>query len=452
MTERSEGVLVIGGDAATAAAARDAAREAGMEMRAAASLTDGLRALGERRWRATLLSVETAGDDTELIRRIAAEANAGALVLVAAAPSLRLAMEAPRLGAAELLAAPVRADDVARILAAAATVAAAVPLPEPGEDDDELVGSSPELLEVFKTVGRIGPSPATVLVTGESGTGKELVARAIHAVSPRAARPFVAVNCAAIPEDLLESELFGHERGAFTGAVARKIGRFERAHGGTLFLDEIGDMSLVLQAKILRALQEREIERVGGEERIPLDVRVVAATHRDLSALIASADFREDLFYRLAVVRLHLPPLRERRGDVRALALHYAARFAHAYARPLRAVGEDALARLEAHAWPGNVRELRNVVERAVLLATGDVLLPEHLELDARAGAEPPIAAGETLPGWTPELSMAQVEALHIARVLERVGGHFGRASEVLQMHRNTVSRKAMEYGIVPRE
>ena len=452
MTEWGDGFLLVCGDVAMVAVVCVAARDVGGDARFAASLTDGLRALAERPWRATLLSVETAGDDAELIRRIAREASAGALVLVAAAPSLRLAMEAPGLGAAELLAAPVRAEDVARVLGAVERSGAAVPLPELDGEDDELVGASPELLEVFKSVGRIGPSPATVLVTGESGTGKELVARAVHAVSPRAAGPFVAVNCAAIPEDLLESELFGHERGAFTGAVARKVGRFERAHGGTLFLDEIGDMSLVLQAKILRALQEREIERVGGEERIALDVRVVAATHRDLAALIASGDFREDLFYRLAVVRLHLPPLRERRGDVRALALHYAARFARAYGRPLRAVADDALARLEAHPWPGNVRELRNVIERAVLLATGDVLLAEHLELDARAGAEPPASAGPSLPGWTPEMTMAQVEALHIRQVLDRVGGHFGKASEILQMHRNTVSRKAMEYGIIPRE
>jgi transcriptional regulator with GAF, ATPase, and Fis domain len=257
----------------------------------------------------------------------------------------------------------------------------------------------------------------------------------------------VAVNCAAIPEDLLESELFGHERGAFTGAVARKVGRFERAGGGTLFLDEIGDMSLVLQAKILRALQEREIERLGGEERIPLDVRVVAATHRDLSALIAAGDFREDLFYRLAVVRLHLPPLRERAGDVRALALHYAARFARAYGRPLRAVSAAALDALARHGWPGNVRELRNVVERAVLLAQGPTLLPAHVQTDARPAA--PRAEGvSALPGYAPTLSMAQVEALHIARVLAAVDGHFGRAAEVLGMHRNTVSRKAAEYGI----
>jgi DNA-binding NtrC family response regulator len=450
MAERDRGVLVIGGDADTEAAVRAAARDARLEARIAATLGDGLRALAERPWRATLLAVEAAGEDLALIRRIAAEPNAGALVLVAAAPSLRLAMEAPAAGAADLLSAPVRREDVARVLAAGAAVVGGVPLPAvDAAADDELVGSSPELLEVFKTVGRIGPSPATVLVTGESGTGKELVARAVHRVSPRAAGPFVAVNCAAIPEDLLESELFGHERGAFTGAVARKVGRFERAHGGTLFLDEIGDMSLVLQAKILRALQEREIERVGGEERIALDVRLVAATHRDLAALIAVGEFREDLFYRLAVVRLHLPPLRERRGDVRALALHYAARFVHAYARPLRAVSDEALERLEAHPWPGNVRELRNAIERAVLLATGDVLLPAHLALDAPHGSEAPPAAGSSLPGYSPELSMGQVEALHLRQVLERVGGHFGRAAEQLDMHRNTVSRKAMEYGIV---
>jgi DNA-binding NtrC family response regulator len=450
MAAERPGVLLIGVPPEGTAAAREAAREARLEVRAAATLTEGLHALAERRWRATLLSVEAAGEDDELIRRLAEEPATGALVLVAAAPSLRLAMDAPRLGAAELLTLPLKREELWPLLAAALPPGRAVPLPE-AADGDELVGTSPALMEVFKAVGRVGPTPATVLVTGESGTGKELVARALHRVSPRAAGPFVAVNCAAIPEDLLESELFGHERGAFTGAVARKAGRFERASGGTLFLDEIGDMSLVLQAKILRALQEREIERLGGEERISLDVRVVAATHRDLAALIAQGDFREDLFYRLAVVRLHLPPLRERPGDLRPLALHYAARFARAYGRALRAVSEGALERLEAHAWPGNVRELRNVVERAVLLAPGDVLLPEHLEIDRRAPAapEPAPGAGETLPGYARTLSMAELEALHIRQVLEMVDGHFGRAAEILRMHRNTVSRKALEYGIV---
>ena len=449
MAREKSAVLLVGGGAEVEAALREAAAREGMELTAAPSLTEGLRALGGRRWTATFLALELLGGDEALLPRIAAEEKAGALVLVAAEPSLRLAMEAPGLGVAELLTPPLSVEEVASVLRTAAARDGGVPLPEVdgGAEGDELVGTSPALLEVFKTVGRVAASPATVLVTGESGTGKELVARALHRMSPRARSPFVAVNCAAIPEDLLESELFGHERGAFTGAVARKVGRFERANGGTLFLDEIGDMSLVLQAKILRALQEREIERLGGEERIALDVRVVAATHRDLPALIEAGEFREDLFYRLAVVRLHLPPLRERPGDLRLLALHYAARLARFYGRPLRAVSPEALEKLAAHPWPGNVRELRNVVERAVLMAAGTVLLPEHVELDRRGPV--PAPAGPTLAGYAPTLSMAELEALHIARVLEHVGGHFGRAAEILGMHRNTVSRKALEYGIV---
>ena len=442
-------VLLIGAEGEMEEAVRAAVRAAGAELRAERSLASGLGALSSAAWRATLLDAGAVEDDPELVRRIAAQPNAGMLVLVARAPSLRLALEAPRLGAAELLSLPIDAERVAALLREAPAAGARVPLPPVDGGDGELVGSSPALLAVFQTVGRVAGSDATVLVTGESGTGKELVARALHGASARAAGPFVAVNCAAIPEDLLESELFGHERGAFTGAVARKVGRFERANGGTLFLDEIGDMSLVLQAKILRALQEREIERLGGEERIRLDVRVVAATHRDLPALIASGDFREDLFYRLAVVRLHLPPLRERPGDVRALALYYAARFAREHARPVQAVSEDALRRLEAHRWPGNVRELRNLMERAVLLATGPVLLPKHVTVDSH---EPPPPAGPvaTLPGYSVDMTMAQVEALHIAQVLERVDNHFVKAAEILDMHRNTVSRKALEYGIIP--
>jgi two-component system response regulator AtoC len=445
-------VLLIGGGREAARAVRSAAEQAGLGVQAAQTLSDGLRLMSERPWRATVLDLALVDAGTALLERIAAQANVGALVLLSANPSPRLAMEATRLGAAELLASPPQVDDLLRVLRVPAPAGDGVPLPTVDEEaDDELVGSSPALLEAFKAVGRVAPTPATVLVTGESGTGKELVARAIHRLSGRAGGPFVAVNCAAIPEDLLESELFGHERGAFTGAIARKAGRFERAHGGTLFLDEIGDMSLVLQAKILRALQEREVERVGGEERISVDVRVVAATHRDLAERIRTGDFREDLYYRLAVVRIHLPPLRERPGDVRALALHYAARFARAYSRPLAAVSPAALERLQAHAWPGNVRELRNVLERAALMAPGETLLPEHLELDA--GSAPPSPSAPpidgVLEGYSPGMTMAQVEALHIARVLERVGGHFGRAAEILDMHRNTVSRKAAEYGIV---
>jgi two-component system, NtrC family, response regulator AtoC len=443
-------VLLIGDDAEVIDGVRAACERAGAALRAAATLGDGLRALSASPHGATVLLASAVDGDGTIIRRIAAAPNAGTLVLVARAPALRLAIDAPRMGAAELLTVPLDVSRLAALLSPAPPAGAIVPLvPLPTGPDDELVGSSPALVDAFKTVGRVAASDATVLVTGESGTGKELVARALHSASGRTGGPFVAVNCAAIPEDLLESELFGHERGAFTGAIARKVGRFERANGGTLFLDEIGDMSLVLQAKILRALQEREIERLGGEERIRLDVRVVAATHRALPSLIASGDFREDLFYRLAVVRLHLPALRERPGDVRALALHYAARFAAEHGRALRGIADEAMRSLEAHPWPGNVRELRNVLERAVLLATGDVLLVDHLQLAASAA---PVqgAAGGSLPGYSAGMTMAQVEALHIGTVLRQVNGHFGRAAEILDMHRNTVSRKAMEYGVLP--
>ena len=444
---RKAGVLVIGGGAALRGVVESVAASLGLRVEAADCLSDGLRRIGSGRHGAVFLSLTIEGADMDLAQRLAGQEGVGSVVVVSEEASPRLAMEAARSGI-EVLGSPVDAEGVLGILRSAAAGSGEVPLGEDGvEADDGLVGSSPGLVEVFRTIGRVGPSAATVLVTGESGTGKELVARAIHSISPRAGAPFVAVNCAAIPEDLLESELFGHERGAFTGAVARKVGRFERAHRGTLFLDEIGDMSLVLQAKILRALQEREIERVGGEERIPIDVRVVAATHRDLAGLIEAGEFREDLYYRLAVVRLHLPPLRERGSDARTLALHYARKFAREHGRPLTAVSEAALEKLESHPWPGNVRELRNVVERAVLMGTGNTLGAEQIEVETRQpGAAAPVSGG--LPGYSPGMSMAEVEALHIAQVLERVGGHYGRAAEVLGMHRNTVSRKAQDYGL----
>jgi DNA-binding NtrC family response regulator len=432
----------------------EALEATGAELERAETVSAGLARVGAGGWAMTVLVSEDGADDLPLVARLTAEPAAGRVVVAAARATPRFALEVVRAGAAELLTRPYDATPLAPLLRSATApggaAGRAVPLLE---SDDELVGGSPGLLEVFKSIGRVGPTAATVLVTGESGTGKELVAETLHRVSPRAGGPFVAVNCAAIPEDLLESELFGHERGAFTGAVARKVGRFERAQRGTLFLDEIGDMSLVLQAKILRALQERTVERLGGEEGIPVDVRVVAATHRDLPERIAAGEFREDLYYRLSVVRLHLPPLRERGEDVAALATHFAARFAREHARPVREMAPVTLAALAAHRWPGNVRELRNAVERAVLLCPGETLLPEHLQLEARAvpseaGGFEAGGAGEPLPGYSPRLSLAELEALHLARVLREVDGHFGRAAEILGIHRNTVSQKAHEHGL----
>ena len=408
-------------------------------------LAGGLESVRSGGWRATLLSLDLPGVGPELVARLVGEGRCGALLLIGERVTPQLALEMTSLGAAEVLDGEADPEALGSVLARITSDARRVELPaaDPGTD---LVGSSPGFLEVLKTAGRVADSGATVLITGESGTGKEVVARTLHESSARRSRPFVAVNCAAIPEDLLESELFGHERGAFTGAIARKVGRFERAQGGTLFLDEIGDMSLVLQAKILRALQEREIERLGGEERIRVDVRVVAATHRDLAERMAEGSFREDLYYRLAVVRLHLPPLRERRGDIRKLALHYAARLVAEHGRAVRYIESAALERLEGHDWPGNIRELRNSVERAVLLARGEVIRPEDIELDGPRGR--PSTAGEALPGYSPRLSLAEVEALHIRRVLEEVDGQLGRAAEMLGVHRNTVARKIAEYGL----
>jgi DNA-binding NtrC family response regulator len=444
-------VLVIGGDIELREAVRLACGPLGIAVTEVDGLTAGLRAVEESQYGVVVLSLTSTGAEIELVRRLAAAEVVGTLLVASERGSPGLAMEVVRAGAVDLLTLPYDTASLVQVLSRAREAEAAGDDVELEEATADLVGGSPALLDVFKAIGRVGPSEATVLVTGESGTGKELVAAALHRSSERSRGPFVAVNCAAIPEDLLESELFGHERGAFTGAVARKIGRFERAQIGTLFLDEIGDMSLVLQAKILRALQERQIERLGGEEKIPVDVRIVAATHRDLRAAMEGGEFREDLYYRLAVVRLHLPPLRERGADVEALALHYASRFAAHYGRPLRRVSGHALDLLRAHPWPGNVRELRNAMERAVLLSTGETILPQHLELEAGHGRRTP-RSGSALPGYDSSLSMARVEALHIEQVLNSVGRHYGQAAEILGMHRNTVSRKAQEYGIMAEE
>ncbi|HEX6041444.1 sigma-54 dependent transcriptional regulator [Longimicrobium sp.] len=436
-----------------------AAREASggrVEVRHAASLGEGLELLRQRSWEAVLLSLDIPAVDMNLVSRVVESGvPAQSLVLSASRPTMQSMVESSRLGVLGLIAAPVDARELAGLLREVSASDEVVPLPPPGgedegSDDDAAVGASPAMLEVFRMVGRVAGSPATVLILGQSGTGKELVAKAIHRNSPRAPGPFVAINCAAIPENLLESELFGHEKGAFTGAITRKIGRFERAHGGTLFLDEIGDMSLSLQSKILRALQEREIERVGGEGRIPVDVRVVAATNRDLRAAIAEGTFREDLYFRLAVVTLDLPRLADRGGDLDLLIRHFVTRYAARYGRQVRGIARPVFDLLHRHAWPGNVRELKNVLERAVLLAHGPVLLPDHLPLD-QLRAPSTEAAGDDaspLPGYAPEMSLADVERLHIREVLKLVKGHLGRASEVLGVHRNTLTRKIREYGL----
>ncbi len=305
-----------------------------------------------------------------------------------------------------------------------------------------LIASSAEMAQVLDLVGRVAPTDATVLIHGESGTGKEVIAKALHHASKRAGGRFVALNCGALPETLLESEIFGHVKGAFTGAGANKKGLYEEAHGGTLFLDEIGEMTPGLQVKLLRALQSGEVRPVGSTQAITVDARVVAATNRDLEPMIRQGTFREDLFYRLNVIPITLPPLRERREDIPLLAEHFLARFAQRQGRALRLSG-GAMERLLRYAWPGNVRELENAMERTAILARAETIepgdLPPHVGAGLALGAAPSLAAEQTL---------AEAQRAHIIEILERYGWNHTRAADALGIGRTTLWRKLKEFGI----
>jgi DNA-binding NtrC family response regulator len=309
-----------------------------------------------------------------------------------------------------------------------------------------MIGRHPEMVRVYQLVTQIAPTPTTVLITGESGTGKELIARAIHRQSERATQPFVAVNVAAIPETLIESELFGHEKGAFTGAHARRLGRFELAQGGTVFLDEIGSLRLDLQAKLLRVLQEREIERVGGQRTVPVDVRVLAATNVNLKAAVRERSFREDLYYRLNVVPIHVPPLRDRRDDIPRLVEHFVRKAARECNRDVRSVSAGALDVLTRYDWPGNVRELENVIHRAVVLASGPTLHLPDVPLDV---AMPEMGARLTEDEGLPLRDACdRFERQYVLRVLERVQWNVSRAARLLGVHRNTVLAKLAAWNV----
>lgn len=312
-----------------------------------------------------------------------------------------------------------------------------------------VIGKSKPIQDVFRLIEQVADSDATVLVEGETGTGKELVARAIHHLGPRAAGPFVAVNCSALPESLLESELFGHVRGAFTGALRDKPGRFETAAGGTIFLDEIGDVSADVQVKLLRVLQERTIERVGGEGTIPVDIRVIAATNRPLADLVSAGRFREDLFYRLRVVPIALPALRGRRDDVPLLAQHFVEKYRSRTGRPIQGVDEDALALMLDYSWPGNVRELENVIEYAFVKARGGFIGPAHLPpelLRHRTGSAP-------LDAWSGHVKRRKprrpdLTRQHLQRTLDAVGWNVARAARRLQVSRTTLYKRMTASGL----
>jgi len=319
----------------------------------------------------------------------------------------------------------------------------------------QLVGEDPSLRKVFASLQRAAATDATVLLEGESGTGKELFARSLHALSPRAEAPFVAINCAAIPENLLETELFGYEKGAFTGAAGRKPGKFEMAHRGTLFLDEIGDLPMSLQAKILRALEEKKFERVGGTALLSVDVRLVAATNRGLRAAVAARRFREDLYFRLSVFPITIPPLRDRPGDIPVLARYFVERFCRDLKKRPFVVSPQAMEQLQSYRWPGNVRELQNCIERAVILADGETLLPRHLNLSFAApltdeNPESPWAHVD-MSGTLAEVTRrvtGEVEKAKIQEVLVEAAGNKGRAAELLQVNYKSLLAKLKEHGL----
>lgn len=391
------------------------------------------------------------------------------VIFVTMAKTADTAIEAMKRGAFNYVYKPLDLHQlratVVEALDVAQSMRAPVTLQQQLLDDGVLFGTCPAMLEVYKAIGRVAGQDVTVLVTGESGTGKELVARAIYQHSARSKAPYLALNCAAIPENLLESELFGHERGAFTGAERRRIGKFEQHSGGTILLDEVGDMPLPLQAKVLRLLQEQAFERMGGSETVRTDVRLIAATHHDLQALVSEGKFRLDLFYRLNVFTIELPPLRERGEDVALLAHHYVQRFSRELGREIRNIAPETMERLCAYTWPGNVRELQNVLKQSVLRSRGCTLLPSFVPALSQHASEPPPPRSTPPGGCDVEsfirqrLGMVDVTDLYaetrqyvdrvlLTLVLERTAGNYRAAAQTLGISRTTMRGKLRALGI----
>ena len=418
-------------------------REEGYEIGTAESASDALTRMAENKWDLALLDIKMRGTDgIELQRRLHEMDPDLIVIMMTGYASVETAVTALKNGAYDYVSKPLDPDEIAHLVKKALAHRRAekenvrlretvAEITRPGD----LVGQSPAMRKVFEAIETVGPTDANVLITGESGTGKELVVRAIHAASMRRFHPLVVIHCGALTETLLESELFGHEKGAFTGAQYRKKGKFEIAEGGTVFLDEIGDISLKTQTDLLRVLQEREITRVGGNQVIKVDFRCVAATNKNLESMIEEGTFRPDLFYRLNVFRIELPPLRERREDIPPLVEHFVRKFALAMNKHITRISPAAMDQLQQQPWMGNVRELENAVERAMVVAQE----PELREQDFIFKTQSALAAAGK--------SLDEIERAHILRVLEECGGNQSRAAEVLDIDRVTLHHKLKRYG-----
>jgi DNA-binding NtrC family response regulator len=419
-----------------------------------ASGNDALGALREGEFDLILTDLKMQGmSGMELLERVLADNPTQCIIIMTAHGTVDSAVEATKKGAFDYLEKPL---DKERLLVTLQRATEHVALLrentvlhkklEEKASIQGIIGDHPKIREVFRVVNKIAPTSSTVLVYGESGTGKELVARAIHDKSPRSGKPFFAINCAAIPEALIESELFGHEKGSFTGASSREIGLFEAATGGTVFLDEIGEMNVSLQAKLLRAIQEKEIRRVGGKVNIPVDVRIIAATNKDLEQEIKKGQFREDLFYRLNVIRITLPPLRERGSDIVALADFFVKKYAVATGMQVHAISKPALKLLLNYSWPGNVRQLESVVERGVLMAEGSSIMPEDLPAEVH---ELPGGGGSLPFEFPPDgISFEELEKELIIKAMERADWTISKAAPLLKMSYKTLQYRLEKFGI----
>jgi DNA-binding NtrC family response regulator len=397
----------------------------------------------------------------ELLRKLRVDGGDVTVVIMTAYDDMQTAIDAMKEGAYDYLVKPLDLERLEAIIESALEQrrrnggrSGRRKQAEPEAPDlasDGLIGRHPKMVDVFKTIGRVAPSAAPILIRGETGTGKELIARTIHQNSTRSAQPFITVNCASLPETLLESELFGHVRGAFTGAQSDRKGRFELAGQGTIFLDEIGDIAPAFQSKLLRVLQEKEFYPVGGEEPRRSEARVLAATHQPVERLVKEGKFREDLYFRLRVVEIVVPPLRERREDIPALARHLVAQAARLADRPPPRLPDDVVRRLVIHDWPGNVRELENTLMRAVVLCGGDTLTPDHLDfgpgsvlVGGGAGSD---GSGNGVTDLDAVLEMAERD--HVQRVLASTGGHKSRSAELLRISRGRLDRLIEKHGLV---